>query len=51
MTNLDLNAIETGMRGNQEITVTGLQTEDMFSYNSVVLTDRELRNLISEGIY
>ena len=47
---LDVNAIETAMRGNQQIVVTGQQTEDKFSYNSVVLTERELSNLISKGI-
>ena len=39
------------MRGNQQIVVTGQQTEDKFCYNSVVLTERELSNLISKGIW
>ena len=37
------------MRRNQQIVVTGVKSED--DYNSVVLTDRELSSLISEGIF
>ena len=37
------------MRRNQQIVVTGVKTEE--DYNSVVLTDTELSNLISEGIF